>query len=128
MTEYHVTAPEPGFSGESCGVVFRDGTAVVSDATKPGRGAIEYFRRRGYQVTANVPADEVEEQEPADDDPAEAFDPEAHNADEVIAYLEGLDRDDSDGEAEFDRVIEAERAGKARKTVLALIDEQGAQL
>lgn len=50
MIEYHVTAPDAGFSGEACGVVFRDGTAVVPDDTKPRRAALEYFRRRGYAV------------------------------------------------------------------------------
>lgn len=43
----------------------------------------------------------------------EAFDPSAHTIDEVLAYVETAD------EAEKARVTEAEKAGKARKTLLA---------
>lgn len=43
---------------------------------------------------------------------AEQFNPEDHTAAEVTDYLATADAD------EFARVLEAERAGKARKTVL----------
>ncbi len=42
------------------------------------------------------------------------FDPGAHNLQEVRAYLDGLAGDDS-GRVERDRVLDAERAGKARQ-------------
>ena len=117
MNRYHVTAPDPEFEGDSCGVVFKDGAASVSDETKEGRAAVEYFRRRGYTMT---PVAEAEQQEPAGASPEGPFDPAAHDASEVIAYLDALG-DDEEAEAEFARVIEAERNGKTRKTVLAQI-------
>lgn len=40
------------------------------------------------------------------------FEPGAHTVDEVLAYLEHA------GDAERDRVLEVERVGKARKTIL----------
>lgn len=45
------------------------------------------------------------------------FDPFRHTAGEVLAYLERADG------SERDRVLELERAGKARKTVLAEHDD-----
>jgi hypothetical protein len=120
MNRYHVTAPDPGFSGESCGVVFTDGAAVVSDDTKEGRAAIEYFRRRGYVLDPAPDTASAAGRNEAD----ELFDPAAHDAAEVIDYLNTLDEDpEVDAEAEFARVIAAERQGKARKTVLALAEE-----
>jgi len=125
---YQITAPTPGFSGESCGVQFRQGAAETDDGTKERRAALEYFRRRGYTVAAIVEA-EPEEPEPsgrAPEKPAE-FDPAAHGADEVVAYLDSLGTDDSDAVAEFDRVIAAERGGKARKTILTRAREASPQ-
>ncbi|MFF5972220.1 hypothetical protein ACFY7C_11945 [Streptomyces sp. NPDC012769] len=122
MNRYHVTAPDPGFSGEFCGVAFTDGAAVVSDDTKEGRAAIEYFRRRGYVLDAAPDANSSAGRDTAGDD--EPFDPAAHDAAEVIDYLNTLDEDpEVDAEAEFARVIASERASKARKTVLALAEE-----
>lgn len=123
MTTYTVTAPDPEYSGESCGVAFTDGTGHVSTDDKPGRQAVEYFRRRGYGLT---PAADTAGEGPQDSGPAEGnetFDPAAHDATEVVAYLQALDTDDEDQDAEWGRVIDAERAGKARKTVLALDGE-----
>ncbi|WP_282698210.1 hypothetical protein [Streptomyces sp. CC208A] len=120
MTSYHVTAPDPEFSGEACGVVFEDGAAFVCDGDKAGRAAIEYFRRRGYDL---VPEAAGETAEPTGAAPDESFDPAAHDAARVVDYLDVLDPDDPEQAAEFDRVISAEQAGKARKTVLALAEE-----
>ncbi|MFF8408983.1 hypothetical protein [Streptomyces omiyaensis] len=123
MTTYTVTSPDPEYSGESCGVVFTDGTGSVSTDTKAGRQAVEYFRRRGYGLTPVPGADEAPESS-GPDAGTEAFDPAAHDAAEVVDYLNGLDLDNEDDDAEYGRVMDAERAGKARKTVLAL-DEKG---
>lgn len=49
-------------------------------------------------------------------------DPGDFKAAEVKAYLNSLDLDDERDAAEFDRVIEAETDGEARKTVLALAE------
>ena len=59
-----------------------------------------------------VPADSVE---PSNE--LALFDPSDHKVDEVIEYLAGLD-DSEDGEAEAERVLEAERNGKDRKSIL----------
>ncbi|MFE6225479.1 hypothetical protein [Streptomyces sp. NPDC057854] len=124
MTTYHVTSPDPGFSGESCGVLFDEGAAVVSDEDKAGRQAIEYFRRRGYGLTPAADATEPGPQDGGLGEGGKAFDPAAHDAAEVIEYLNDLDHQaDPEQAAEFARVIDAERTGKARKTVLALAEE-----
>jgi trigger factor len=43
-----------------------------------------------------------------------SFDPSAHTADEVVEYVQTAD------EAEAARVVEAEKSGKARKSVVEL--------
>lgn len=45
------------------------------------------------------------------------FDPSAHKVSDVVAYLESAD------DAEKQRVLEAEKAGKARKTILAKLED-----
>lgn len=67
---------------------------------------LAYYRGEGYVITLG--------------DDAEAFDPGAHSVPEVEAYLAELDLDEEAGVAEYRRVIESERQGKGRKTVLAL--------
>lgn len=122
MNQFTVTAPVAGFTGESCGVVFKDGVGHVDDATKEGRAAIEYFRRRGYTLTAEGADDGESEPEPTEpqktEGPETKFDPAEHNADEVIAYLDSLDADTEDGKAELERVVAAEKDGKNRKTII----------
>ncbi|NUS55525.1 MAG: hypothetical protein HOV66_11805 [Streptomycetaceae bacterium] len=121
MNEFIVTAPEAGFSGESAGVVFKDGVGRVTDASKEGRAAIEYFRRRGYALTlkgSDEESKDAEQEAPGEKDDDEPFDPSKHDAPDVVAYLDSLGTDDSDSVAEFERVLEAERNGKARKTIL----------
>lgn len=60
-----------------------------------------------------------EPQEPAEDEdgPHEVYDPAEHNAPEVMEYLKGV------GEAEAERVLESEQAGKNRKGIVNLTDE-----
>jgi hypothetical protein len=124
MNQFIVTAPEAGASGESLGVVFTDGVGHVNDGSKEGRAAIEYFRRRGYTLTPEDDGEAIEEPEestPLDpDDPGPEpppFDPSEHSVEEVLAYLDKHEDADTRS-AEFDRVLEAEQAGKARKTIL----------
>ena len=122
MNQFTVTAPEAGASGESLGVVFTDGVGHVNDASKEGRAAIEYFRRRSYTLTpeSSEEAEEPEESTPLDPyDPGPElppFNPSAHTVDEVLAYLSEHEDEDTRS-AEFDRVIAAERDGKNRKTI-----------
>ncbi|MFI1701958.1 hypothetical protein ACH419_39260 [Streptomyces bobili] len=114
MNQFTVIAPVPGYNGESCGVAFKDGVGHVTDEGKEGRAAIEYFRRRGYTLVGEG-ADEPQdgEQEGGGTPPPSPFDPSEHDAPEVVAYLDST----TDGD-EIARVLEAERNGKARKTVL----------
>lgn len=46
---YEITAPIRGHTGLVAGVAF---TAGHAEAVDPPPGALEYFRRRGYTVTA----------------------------------------------------------------------------
>jgi hypothetical protein len=126
--KYKIEAPVRSFSGDSVGVTFTKGTGFVDDSTKEGSAAIEYFRRHDYGVAlSDGKTDEeraqeivtgvVGQREPIVTD--EPFDPSKHDASEVLAYLDSLGTDDADAVAEFERVIAAERDGKARKTILA---------
>ena len=49
--QYRITAPVHGHSGVVAGITFADGVATCCD---PPLGAIEYFRRHGYEI---VPVD-----------------------------------------------------------------------
>ncbi|MFE4548868.1 hypothetical protein [Streptomyces sp. NPDC056785] len=115
MTRYQIEAPVRSFTGESVGVHFQKGTGYVTDATKEGRAALEYFRRHGYGV---APADEKTEEDrvqelvtgtPAQRKPAAEegpFDPAKQKVEDVLAYLDGADLD------EATRVLDAEAAAK----------------
>ncbi|MBP8532360.1 hypothetical protein [Streptomyces sp. MK37H] len=122
MNQFTVTTPTKQFTGESAGVVFKDGVGHVDDSTKEGRAAIEYFRRRGYVLTREDAEETTGDgpQEPngsSGDD--ELFDPGEHSADAVLAYL-----DTTTDEDEIARVLEAEKNGKQRKTILARGEQQ----
>lgn len=120
MNQFTVTAPVADFTGESVGVAFKDGVGHVNDASKEGRAAIEYFRRRDYTLTAVVdeePEEQTGQQQAGEDEGDKPFNPSEHNADEVIAYLDSLVNEDTHDTAEFNRVIAAERDGKNRKTI-----------
>ncbi|MGW3847181.1 hypothetical protein [Streptomyces fagopyri] len=125
--KYRIEAPVRSFSGDSVGVTFTKGTGFVDDSTKEGRAALEYFRRHGYGVApSDGKTDEERAQEivtgvPAQREPVTpvAYDPAKYNQDDVLVYLDSLADKDSDSQAEFDRIIAAERDGKARKTILA---------
>ncbi|WP_030847371.1 hypothetical protein [Streptomyces griseus] len=108
MTRYQIEAPVRSFSGESAGVQFSKGTGYVTDATKPGRAALEYFRRHGYGV---APADEdtVEERVQALVAGAQStapYDPAEHSVEDVLTYLAGVEHD------EATRVLDAEMSAK----------------
>ncbi|MGY4988908.1 hypothetical protein [Streptomyces nigrescens] len=45
--QYRITAPVHGHTGVIAGVVFAEGVATCCD---PPLGAIEYFRRHGYEL------------------------------------------------------------------------------
>lgn len=72
----------------------------------------------GGGTTGEVPGDAPEGGNPPPADP-DAFNADDHTVDEVLEYLRDLDDDDA-GQAERARVIQTERAGKGRVTILAL--------
>lgn len=111
MTRYQIEAPVRSFTGESVGVSFQKGTGYVTDGTKEGRAALEYFRRHGYGV---APAPEVTTEEavqalitgvPPQREPRE-FDPAEHGVEDVLTYLSEADHE------EAERVLDAEAAAK----------------
>lgn len=145
MNQYKVEAPVRSFSGESVGVQFTRGTGFVSDSSKEGRAAIEYFRRQGYALTPVEDGEEV----PAETGPVSAEDAMTnlgHGSAPSVGLgigipdqqppvvvtgvsefdpsehkqedvLAYLDR--TDDEAERQRVVDAEADGKKRKAILA---------
>lgn len=107
---FEITAPETDFTGDSAGATFVRGVAQVDGDTAAGRAQLNYFRSSGYGVRAL-------DEEPAPAEPDEGdveFDPAKHNLEDVLDYLASV----ADDEEETARVIDAERNGKARKTIL----------
>lgn len=84
---------------------------------------------RGYIVPSSLvgePVVEEPEESPEEEpvehstgEPEEQYDPSQHNVDEVEAHLATVDA------SERERILAAEAAGKARKSLLALIDSEG---
>jgi hypothetical protein len=108
---YEIRSPEGEFSGEVAGVAFSGGSATLDDGQRGAAAALAYFGRKGYSVKpVNPPA-------AAESEPAGPFDPGAHDVASVLAYLDAAD------DAESARVLAAEKAGKARKTILARAPE-----
>lgn len=71
--------------------------------------AVPYWTGRGYEV---VSEDQVEAAKQEDT----PFNPDDRKATEVSAYLVGLDTSTPEGQAEYDRVVTAEKAGQNRST------------
>lgn len=99
-----IKAPVAEFNGVVGGVQFANGEAETDNAA-----VLAYCKAAGYTIEAGKPAG--------------PFDPNKHSVPEVRAYIDGLD--DSDPEArdtEFNRVVEAERAGKNRKSFMDSVE------
>lgn len=90
---------------------FANGVAEVDDLDP---GVQTYMLRKGYKVGA--PGEIPEEDEQGGD--VVLFDPSEHKVEEVLEYLATLDGDDE----EVLRIRDAERAGKARRSVLEAIE------
>lgn len=86
-----------------------DGTTVTpeSQAAKMAETGAQHA-----DADATPDVDTTSDEGPA----AELFDPSEHTVAEVQEYLDGLG-DDEAGEAEYRRVLDAERAGKGRTTI-----------
>ena len=56
----------------------------------------------------------------ADDSDTETvlYDPSEHSVEDVMKYLNGLDVETGEGDEEWERVMAAERTGKARKGII----------
>ncbi|MEV8177198.1 hypothetical protein AB0O99_04020 [Cellulosimicrobium funkei] len=74
----------------------------------------------GAKTKADIVAVVVPAKNPG---PSDLFDPGQHSVDDVRAYLDGLDASDLEKrDAELQRVVEAEKAGKNRPTLLEGIE------
>ena len=99
-----IKAPVAEFNGIVGGVQFANGEAETDNPA-----VLAYCKAAGYTIE--------------DGEPAGPFDPNKHTVDEVRAYIDGLDDSDPEArDAEFVRVVEAERAGKARKSFLESVE------
>lgn len=58
------------------------------------------------------------EPEPEGESGTTLYDPAEHTVSEVNAYLDSLDQETEEGIAEFDRVLDAEKAGQNRKGIV----------
>lgn len=111
---------------KTVGEVQTPGGPVVTPAV--GDYLVETGRPDVYEVHSGDAFDEMNlaqngEQEDWDQDAdvtdePEEFDPSTHSAAETRLYLRSLDTDTDEGQAEWDRVVEAERAGKNRNSAV----------
>ena len=115
-----ITSPLEGHSGRTVfgplAVEFKDGFAETDEKITGGLKA--YLERRGYKVQGV-------KKTAAKDTPPAQFNPGDATVEEVIEYLASFDDTDPEKhDAEVVRVVEAEKAGKNRSTLLEAI--QGA--
>ena len=103
-----ITSPIQGYTGSSTFgpfvAEFKNGVAELPEINE---GLRAYLVSRGYTVDGGD----------AETDATE-FDPGKHTADEVLDYLGVLEGQDPVTADEFQRVLAAEQAGKARKGLL----------
>ncbi|MFD2792579.1 hypothetical protein ACFS27_03360 [Promicromonospora vindobonensis] len=101
-------------------------TGIISITTPDGDpvpatdnvGRLAYYRRKGYVIETVEAEPEADGGGEPQGDPV-PFDPAEHSVAEVTAYLDGLDDTDTEAHAaEVTRVLEAERNGKNRSTLV----------
>lgn len=115
-----ITSPIKGFAGRTVfgpiAVEFKDGVAETDAKLSDGLKA--YLKGKGYKVGRGTTASNT-----PDTSTPEAFDPGKHTVEDVQAYLASLDGSDPEKhDAEVQRVVEAEKAGKNRSTLLEAIE------
>ncbi|MFC9934584.1 hypothetical protein [Glutamicibacter sp. NPDC127525] len=94
-----IEAPVKDFNGIVGGVQFANGKAETDN-----QAVINYCKNAGYTIGS---------------EPSGPFDPSKHNVAEVRAYVDGLDDSDPEArDAEFSRIVEAEKAGKNRSSLI----------
>lgn len=98
MTSVRFQSPVANYTGTVGGVRFIDGLGETDDPN-----VISYFTRQGYTHI----------HEPQEDESPAVFNPSEHTVEEVTTYLNGLAPEDP----ERNRVLAAEAAGKARKSI-----------
>jgi hypothetical protein len=108
----HVVDQKPDPQTDPDATAF-DGEAF--DAAVDAKVAVEL-----EQAREEAAAEQREREQAAVDalDPEDPYDPSEHSAAEVKEYLSGLDTDTVAGQAEYDRVVAAEQAGKNRSTAI----------
>jgi hypothetical protein len=95
--------------------------AAQDDAESEQRQAEPQEPEQGPQEPQEASEPREEEQDSGTDEPREVYDPSAHTALEVMNYLKGV------GEAEAERVLDSEAAGKNRKGITGLREDFLAQ-
>lgn len=109
-----ITSPIEGYTGRSTfgpfNTTFDKGVAVLPEINE---GLRAYLVSRGYTVEGDV----------AETDAIPTFDPGKHTADEVLDYLGVSEGHDPVTVDEFERVLAAEQAGKARKGLLEALSK-----
>jgi hypothetical protein len=121
MARFEITTPAPGFTGESRGIAFQQGKAVVTSDTKDGLSALTYFYGAGYGVLPldGVTAAEIVQR--GNESPEE----EAARLDREIAELDAR-RSLDDKRAKRDalyREVYGDEAADAREAAAEPVDE-----
>ncbi len=121
MARFEITTPAPGFTGESRGIAFQQGKAVITSDTKDGLSALTYFYGAGYGVLPldGVTAAEIVQR--GNESPEE----EAARLDREIAELEARQSLD-DKRAKRDalyRDVYGDEAADARQAAAEPVDE-----
>jgi len=116
-----IKSPQEGYTGtDTYGPLtleFKDGVATTDEKLSEGHKA--YFKKLGFKVSGS--------RAQADTSDGGLFDPSKHSVDEVLAYL-GLAEGAEPVEAgEFERIVQAEEAGKNRSTLLSAAAEKKAE-
>lgn len=116
-----IKSPQEGYNGtDNYGPLtleFKDGVATTDETLSAGHKA--YFKKLGFKVSGS--------RAPADTNDDGLFDPSKHSVDDVLAYLGVTEGHDPVTAGEYERVIEAEEAGKNRSTLLTAAAEKKAE-
>lgn len=117
-----IKSPQEGYNGtDTYGPLtldFKDGVATTDETLSAGHKA--YFKKLGFKVSGS----RAQANDSNDDGP---FDPSKHSVDDVLAYLGVIEGHDPVTAGEYERVIQAEEAGKNRSTLLTAAAEKKAE-
>ncbi|SDD41184.1 hypothetical protein [Auraticoccus monumenti] len=91
----------------------------------PSTGQVEFLSEGSNlpEWAYDLVGEHVLDEAPPRQDATEQFNPAEHNVEAVVEYLAGLSDDDPAArDAEVARVVEAEKAGKNRSTLLEAVE------